>query len=541
MVTPPAPPTQQEAARFLTQATFGGTESDINALHASTYAAWLSAQTSAPVSTPTHVAWADQRLTQLQAASPSAVLTPNQFYESFWEQAATSPDQLRQRVKFALSQIFVVSLIGSAVDPRGAASYYDMLGADAFGNFRTLLTDVTYHPMMGVYLTYVANTKESGTRTPDQNYARELMQLMTIGLYKLNPDGSQQLDGSGKPIPTYSQNDILGLAKVFTGLGWYSPAPTSLTFRGANKDPDASIKPMLVYNQYHSTSEKDFLGVTIPATTTADTAGDIKIALDTLFNHPSVGPFIALHLIQQLVTSNPSPAYIQRVAAVFNNNGSGVRGDMAAVVTAILTDTEARDMTNVTAPGFGKLREPVVRLANWMRMFSATSFSGNWLMFSTAANTSLGEAPLSSSSVFNFWRPGYAPPSTQLSAHGLVAPEFQGVDEVTVAGYLNTIQGAVANGIGTVPTGSTSPDIKSVYTAEIAVAGNAGALADRMNLLLLYGQMSATLRQRLLDSINDIAIPGTGATQTQINTALLARAKVAVFLTMASPEYIAQR
>ncbi len=395
MVTPPAPPTQQEAARFLTQATFGGTESDINALHASTYAAWLSAQTSAPVSTPTHVAWADQRLTQLQAASPSAVLTPNQFYESFWEQAATSPDQLRQRVKFALSQIFVVSLIGSAVDPRGAASYYDMLGADAFGNFRTLLTDVTYHPMMGVYLTYVANTKESGTRTPDQNYARELMQLMTIGLYKLNPDGSQQLDGSGKPIPTYSQNDILGLAKVFTGLGWYSPAPTSLTFRGANKDPDASIKPMLVYNQYHSTSEKDFLGVTIPATTTADTAGDIKIALDTLFNHPSVGPFIALHLIQQLVTSNPSPAYIQRVAAVFNNNGSGVRGDMAAVVTAILTDTEARDMTNVTAPGFGKLREPVVRLANWMRMFSATSFSGNWLMFSTAANTSLGEAPLS--------------------------------------------------------------------------------------------------------------------------------------------------
>ena len=494
------------------------------------------------VSTPTHQAWVDQRLTQLQAVTPTATLSANQFYESFWQHAALAPDELRQRVKFALSQIFVISLVDTNVDVRGAASYYDMLGADAFGNFRTLMNDVTYHPMMGIYLTYMSNVKESGTSTPDQNYARELMQLMTIGLYKLNSDGSRQLDSSGNPVPTYSQDDILGLSKVFTGLAWYSPTPTSTTFNGGNKDPNAAITPMIAYNQFHSTSAKSFLGVTIPASTTADTTGDIKIALDTLFNNPNVGPFIAFRLIQQLVTSNPSPAYVSRVAAVFNSNSAGVRGDMAAVVTAILTDTEARDTaTDVASASFGKLREPVVRLANWMRAFSVTSQSGSWLMTSTSANTSLGESPLTSGSVFNFWPPGYAPPNTQLAAHNLLSPEFQGVDEVTVAGYLNTMQGAIGNGIGSVPSGGSGADIQSAYTAEMAVANDANALADRMNLLLLYGQMSATLRQRLVDSINGVAIPGGTATQAQINAALLNRAKIAVMLTMASPDYLVQR
>ena len=540
--TPATPgPTAAEAGRFLTQATFGPTQADITALQSSNFAAWLSAQTALPVSTPTHRTWAEQRLTQLQAASSTATLSSSQFYESFWMQAATSQDQLRQRVKYALSQIFVISMLDPGVDVRGAASYYDMLGADAFGNFRTLMNDVTYHPMMGVYLTYMSNQKESGTSTPDQNYARELMQLMSIGLFKLNTDGTQQLDSSGNPVPTYSQNDILGLSKVFTGLGWYSPTPTSTTYFGGNKDPNATVTPMLVYNQYHSISQKDFLGVSIPASTTADTAADIKFALDTIFNHPNVGPFIAYRLIQQLVTSNPSPAYVQRVATVFNNNGKGVRGDMAAVVTAILTDTEARDMTNVSSPSFGKLREPILRLAHWMRAFSATSQSGNWLMGSTSTNTSLGQSPLTSPSVFNFWPPGYAPPNTQLASHNLLSPEFQGVDEVTVSGYLNTLQSAIGSGIGSVPTGGTGPDIQSTYTQEVAVANDANALADRMNLLLLYGQMSATLRQRLVDAINGVAVPGGTATQAQINAALLNRAKIAVFLTMASPDYLAQR
>ena len=534
--TPSAPISSADAGRFLTQATFGPTAADITALQSSTFAAWLAGQTAMPVSSPTHLAWLDQRLVQLQSTTPTATLSANQFYESFWQHAALAPDELRQRVKFALSQIFVISLLDPNVDARGAASYYDMLGTDAFANFRTLLDDVTYHPMMGIYPTYMSNVKESGTTTPDQNYAREVMQLMTIGLYKLNNDGSRQLDSGGNPIATYSQDDILGLAKVFTGLGWYSTAPTNSTFSGGSKNANATVTPMIAYNQFHSISSKSFLGVTIPASTTADTAGDIKIALDTLFNHPNVGPFIALRLIQQLVTSNPSPAYVSRVASIFNNNGAGVRGDMAAVVRAVLTDAEARDTAgDVASSTFGKLREPVLRLAHWMRAFGAASQSGNWLMTSTSANTSLGQTPLASTSVFNFWPPGYAPPNTQIASHNLLSPEFQGVDEVTVAGYLNTIQGAIGSGIG------SSSDIQSTYVNEIAAANDATALADRMNLLLLYGQMTTTQRQRLIDSINSVAIPGGTATQAQINAALLNRVKIAVLLTMASPEYLVQR
>ena len=198
-------------------------------------------------------------------------------------------------------------------------------------------------------------------------------------------------------------------------------------------------------------------------------------------------------------------------------------------------------MSDVSSASFGKLREPDIRLANWMRAFASTSQSGNWLLTSTSSNTSLAQSPLTSGSVFNFWRPGYAPPNTLLAAHNLLAPEFQGVDEVTVAGYLNTMQNVINGGIGSVPTGGSGADVQSAYTAELAVANDANALADRMNLLLLYGQMSSTLRQRVLDAVGGVTIPGGTATQAQINAALLNRVKIAVFLTMASSEYLAER
>jgi uncharacterized protein (DUF1800 family) len=412
-----------------------------------------------------------------------------------------------------------------------------MLGNNAFANYRTLLEGVTLHPMMGIYLSYLANQKEdpAGTRTPDQNYAREVMQLMSIGLVMLNQDGTPQLDANGKPIPTYSQDDILGLAKVFTGMSWYSPSPTNNTFVGRNRDPSSDIQPMIFYPQFHSTSEKKFLGVTIAASGTPDVGGDLKIALDTIFNHPNVGPFIALRLIQQFVTSNPSPAYVSRVAAVFNNNGSGVRGDMGAVISAVLKDAEARDISVVTSTTFGKLREPVIRLANWMRAFNASSQSGNWSVQSTSANTSLSQSPLTSASVFNFWRPGYVPPNTQLGSQNLYAPEFQVVDEVTTAGYLNTVQNTINSGIG------TANDVRSAYASEIALAGDPNALLDRLNTLLLYGQMSAKLRQLVSEAVTGVAIPGGSATQAQIDAAMLNRAKLAVFLVMASPDYLVQR
>lgn len=535
---PPAPVgiSDPEAGRFLTQATFGVTDPDIATLKASTYAAWLTQQMAlAPsASHQTHV---DDRLVALRVTNASATLSANQFYESFWGQAATGPDQLRQRVKFALSQIFVISLNDANVDVRGAASYYDMLGANAFGNFRSLLENVTLHPMMGIYLTSLANQKEDDRtgRHPDENYAREVMQLMSIGLYSLNTDGTNKLDASGNPIPSYTAEDISNLAKVFTGMSWYHPAPTNSTFFGGSRDANATVRPMILYSNYHSISAKTFLGVTIPATTTPDPAGDIKIALDTIFNHPNVGPFIAKRLIQQLVTSNPSAGYVGRVAAAFNNNGSGTRGDMAAVVRAVLTDAEARDSATAAGATYGKLREPIVRMANWMRSFNALSTSGSYLLTSTSASTSLGQSPLAANSVFNFYRPGYVPPNTRLGTQNLTAPEFQIVDEVSVAGYLNTLQTTINTGIG------SNNDVRSTYAAEVAIANDPTALVERVNRLLLYGQMSATLKARIIEAVTGVAIPGGTATQAQIDAARLNRAKLAIFMAMASPDYLTQR
>lgn len=538
--TAPAPPpaatplTDAEAARFLTQATFGPTDSDIVSLKPVGYRAWLDQQMTLP--SLSHQAYLDNRLAQLRVTQPAATLNANHFYESFWSYSSTGQAQLRERMKLALSEIFVVSMVDPGVDARGAAAYYDMLGANAFGNFRTLLQQVSLHPMMGVYLTHLANQKEDPAtgRNPDENYAREVMQLMTIGVNRLNPDGTVVTDGSDAPIPAYTPADISGLARVFTGMSWYSPAPTNNTFFGRNRDPDASVRSMIFYPAFHSTSAKTFLGTTIAGGST-DGAAELNTALDVIFNHPNVGPFIGRQLIQRLVTSNPSPAYVQRVAAVFNNNGSGVRGDLAAVVRAILLDAEARDMTAVNSTTFGKVREPMIRLTNWMRAFGATSVSGGYLITSTSGNTSLGQSALAAPSVFNFYRPGYVPPNTRLGAAGLNAPEFQIVDEVTVAGYANTIQAAIGTGIG------TGADVRSAYAAEIAVAGDATVLVERMNRLLLYGQMSSALRVRITDSVNSVAIPGAGATQAQIDAARLNRAKLAIYMTMVSPEYLIQR
>jgi uncharacterized protein (DUF1800 family) len=534
---PGGSPSATEAARFLTQASFGATDASIAEVRAAGYSDWITQQMAMPVS-GSHLAFMQERRALPGAPNPSV----NEFYGSFWQQAATGPDQLRQRVKLALSEMFVISVVDPNVDPLGAASYYDMLGANAFGNYRTILEQVTLHPMMGIYLTWMANQKEDAAtgRQPDQNYAREVMQLMTIGVARLNRDGTVQVDGAGKPIPTYAAEDVSGLSKVFTGYSWYSPAPTNNTFLGRNKDPSAIVRPMIAYPAYHSISAKTFLGTTIPASATPDPQGDLTVALDTLFNHPNVGPFVSKQLIQRLVTSNPSPNYVARVTMTFNNNGAGVRGDMAAVIRAILLDPEARSPAVAADPNFGKLREPVVRMGNWIRATNATSQTGGWLIPSTSANTSLSQSALASPSVFNFWRPGYSPPNTKIGAQGFVGPEFQVVDEVSVAGYLNTLQSTVDAGIGsTAPAGGR--DVRATYATEMTLARDPGALVERMNLLLLNGQMSTALRSRIVDAVTGVAIPGGTATQTQINNALLNRSKLAVYMSMASAEYLAQR
>ena len=528
------PESSAVAARFLAQTTFGPTDNDIKTVRVQGYVAYLDDQLSAP--SASHLAYMDNRLAQMKLTNPSAGLSANQFYESYWLYAATSRAQLRERMKLALSEIFVISLLDSAVDARGAAAYYDMLGDNAFGNYRTLLEQVSLHPQMGRYLTHLANQKEDTNtgRKPDENYAREVLQLMSIGTVMLNNDGTVRRDGSGTPIPTYTSSDISNLAKVFTGYSWYHPTPTNSTFFGGSRNVDATVRPMILYANYHSVTEKSFLGTTIPAG--ANGSNDLKVALDTIFNHPNVPPFMCHRLIQRFVTSNPTPGYISRCSAAFINNGSGVRGDLKAVIKAILLDREARDISLAATPSYGKLREPMIRLTNWMRAFGATSISGNYLITSTSANTSLGQSPLSSPSVFNFYRPGYVPPNTRLGDQNLTAPEFQIVDEVTVAGYANTIQTVIGSGIG------SGTDVRSAYAAEVAIAGDANTLVDRMNTMLLFGQMSPALRARIIESVNSIVVPAPTATNAAtIATAKLNRAKLAIYMTMVSPEYLVQR
>jgi uncharacterized protein (DUF1800 family) len=450
----------------------------------------------------------------------------NAVMESFWLQAVRGPDQLRQRTVLALKEIFVVSNVNSQIDGVvGAhASYLDMLSRNAFGNFRTLLEQVATHPAMGQYLSHMRNDREDPAtgRLPDENFAREVMQLFTIGLWQLNPDGTRRRDANGNHIPTYVQDDVSGLARVFTGWSWGGPDRTENRWWGNNNMQNYQLQ-MQNYPNHHSLSEKRFLGVTIPANTSGEVS--LRIALDTLFNHPNVGPFIGRQLIQRMVTSNPSPAYVGRVAAAFNNNGQGVRGDMRAVLRAVLLDAEARDANIASQPTFGKLREPMVRFGNWMRAFDARSQLGSYPIWNLEDNvSSLGQNPMRAPSVFNWFRPDYAPPGAIMS-QGLVAPEFQITHETTVTGYANFVtwnveRGHAGNGTTILPN----------YAPEIALASNPGALLDRLNLLLTAGRMTPSTRQTILNAVN--AIPSTQPT-TRVHTA--------VTLTMISPDFIVQK
>ncbi len=534
-VTSVATKNSAAASRFLAQASFGATAAEIDNVAAIGASAWLDAQFAKPQTL--HLPNVSAYIFSLPVAQQTGQTA---FQWSLWKNFTTADDQLRQRVAFALSQIFVISLNSGPVsfsNPRGPAAYLDMLGANAFGNYRDLLQGVTYSPMMGIYLSSMKNQKENPVTgsVPDENYAREAQQLFSIGLYQLNADGSSRLDNNGQPIQTYSNADITGLAKVFTGLSWAGPDTSSSRFFGSNNgaDPDREIKPMQAYNQYHSISVKQFLGVTIPAQTVADTNGDIKIALDTLFNYPNVGPFISEQLIQRLVSSNPSGAFVSRVAQVFNDNGAGVRGDMKAVIRAILLDPEARNLTQTTIET-GKLREPVVRLVNFLRSFNASSVDGRFLVGDLSdPSTQLAQSPMRAPSVFNFYRPGYIPPNSLVGNTGLVSPEMQITNETTVAGYLNYMRTAVSNGIGSSTAGVR--DVQPNFAAEIALASDPDALIDRVSLLLVAGNLSQTTRSRVRSAIASVAIGTSNPDADRRN-----RVNLAVYLTMASPEYILQ-
>ena len=535
LTTPPANQaatfTRQEASRFLGRATFGPNMAAIDALAASDSDAWFRAQFSKPQTL--HRKYIDAMLAAQAAGGDRISLRT--FYETFWQQGIRGEDQLRQRMAFALSEIFVISMQNESVQPqvRGVASYYDMLGQHAFGNFRDLLEGVALHPMMGLYLSHLRNQKETATRTPDENFAREVMQLFTIGLYQLNPDGSLKLSG-GKPIDTYSRDDVAGLAHVFTGWSWAGPDQSATRFYGGTADPDRDWKPMQNYAAFHSSGDKRFLGQSISGASSGQ--ADLKLALDTLFNHPNAGPFFARQLIQRLVSSNPSAAYVGRVAAAFANNGSGVRGDMQAVIRAVLLDPEALAASGTTLRT-GKLREPLLRLAGWMRAFDAKATSGRYhIYYLDDPLSGLGQNPLNPPSVFSFFRPAYTPPNSALAGAGLVAPELQITAEPSVTGYLNFMQEAINSGVG------DGREVKPDYTRELALASDAGALLDRIDLLLLHGSMPARLRGQILAAVNGVSIPAaTASNAAQVATAQANRVKLAIFLSMASPAYLVQK
>ncbi len=548
--TPIVPP--NDAARFLEQATFGPTDADIRTLSLEGYPAWLNQQF-AIQPTPTEPAVEQSLIVNNPPCATSDVVCNAALFvqnnqddslvqESFWQQSLTAPDELRQRVKYALSQIFVISSNNTTSIqnmPRGEASYYDMLGSDAFGNYRQLLQDVTLSPMMGQFLSALGNDKGNATTDPDENYAREVMQLFTIGLWQLNDDGSQQLV-NGQPVATYSNTDVMGLAAVFTGFSWNIPGNSTDTawsncciYVGPGYGEE--LLPMQSFPSHHSTVEKDFLGVTIPASGSPDPDGDLKVALDTLFNHPNVPAFFSKQMIQHMVTSNPSPAYISRVAKVFENDGTGVRGNLQAVITAILMDPEARDSaTYVGTEQYGKVREALIRYTEWARAFTAQSRTGSFDVGSTEDPIyGLGEMWLRSPSVFNWFAPGYTPPNSPISAAGLLSPEMQMTNVSTVVGYINYLQNAIgANAQG-------GPDVFSYYATEMTLAATPDQLLDRINLLLMSGQMSSTLYNQILAAVDAIPIPS--GDQNAINAALLARVQTAIYLTVASPDFAAQQ
>ncbi len=524
IIDPPPPPaaiTREQASRFLGQAAFGADAAGIDLVKSLGYAAWLDQQFALPRGT--------SRLDYLYAKGYDAVENKNSrngISNALWHHLLANPDVLRQRMTLALSEIVVVGVLGIAnlsFKAFSAMAFMDILEANAFGNYRTLLDQVSTSTAMGSFLTYRGNTKANLTTgsMPDENYARELMQLFTIGLLELNLDGTPRLV-NGKTAETYVQDDVSQMARVFTG--W------DLDLSKPGGDSTERLKnPMTQIPTRHELGEKRFLTTVIPAGT--DGVQSLKIALDALMAHANVGPFFSRQLIQRLVTSNPSPAYVARVATVFNNNGSNVKGDLKATLKAILLDDEARSSTTLTNPAFGKLREPIVRFVQWARLAKVGSSDDLWRVGDTAdPATRLGQSPMNAPSVFNFFRPGYVPSSSALG--GRTVPELQITNETSVAGYVNYMQ-QVIGGTGNLGAASGITRDYAALLALITPSNDSAALLAELNVLLAAGQLSAATLASLKTALDTIAV-ATPAGQ-------LNRLYAALTLVMAAPEYITQK
>lgn len=501
----------RQAARFLAQASMGVTRAQIVRVQTLGYAGWLDEQFAMPQS--------GSRWDALVAGGFNGPTFKNSqagIDAAIWRKLLASPDTLRQRVTLALSEILVSAIdgyVGSGWKQFSGAAYLDLLEANAFGNYRTLLEVVSLSAPMGEFLTYRNNARfnpKTGA-LPDENYARELMQLFTIGLVQLNLDGTPKLvDGVAQE--TYTLDDITGLARVFTGWNYDLAGGDAST-------PDFKRRPMIQTANRHEQGAKTFLGTTIAAGTGG--SASLSLALDRLFAHPNVAPFISRQLIQRLVCGDPASEYVARVAAVFNSDSAGIKGNLRAVIKAILLDPEARGGAALTNPRSGKLREPVLRLSAWARAFNVTSPSNAWAIGNTSdAGGKLGQSPLRSPSVFNFFRPGYVPPG----AAGMAAPEFQLTNESTVVGYVNYMQTLVSKGAG---------DTRADYSAVLPLADTASALVAEINLLLAAGQLSDSTVGLISKAITAMPSGNDGARRNRVYAALV--------LVLAAPEFLIQK
>jgi len=559
------PSSDADAARFLTQATFGPTFEDIAHLRAIGYQAWLDEQFARPVST--EVPYLDSVETLPAVPEGNNSVTDSTRLEIWTINALGTPDpsrgmavpgdQLRQRMAFALSEIFVVSNKNGtlAYQPWALASWYDMLAANAFGNYRDLLEDATLHPAMGIYLTHMQNQKADSALNirPDENYAREVLQLFSIGLVMLGSDGTPLLNDS-QPIPTYNQATVRGFAAVLTGWNWNNTGCGPTTYVCCDESNYSNCGrygynlpswklPMQPIEAFHdNTSAKqllDYAGAALPGGVLApggNASAELDAALDNIFQHPNVGPFIGRRLIQRLVTSNPSPAYVQRVAAAFDNNGAGVRGDLKATLRAILLDPEARFGQWMFPATFGKLREPLLKNTQLWRAMSASTETGRIETLNPwpPIEDWYGQGPLRSTSVFNFFQPDYGH-SGEISELGLTSPEFQILTDTTTVAINNRLFSlsfcwhSDGGNCWENDHGATLY-LDTAREAGLA-ASNPAAFLDRYSLLLMSGQMSPFMHQTLLTRLNAI----TGSTRGR------QRVQHALYLILNSPEYSIQK
>ena len=526
--TPPAAPPSYslalsddgQAARFLRQATFGPNEAAIAEAKTMGVNAWIDAQMAKPVSSHREITM--EEFERDPTGGRNMNTRPGTLHRdsAWWRIAMGGEDQLRQRVAFALSQIFVVSTENAVINnwQEGAAHYYDQLANGAFGNYRDLLETVTLSPIMGNYLTHLRNAKsdpDTGS-VPDENYAREIMQLFSIGLNHLQPDGTLKLNPSGLPIATYDNTTIQEMAKIFTGWSYYNTNTSIINrFRRGGAD---YIRPMSLFPAFHEQGEKTIISdIVVPAGQGG--VADLRMALDALYEHPNTGPFISRRLIQRLVTSNPSPGYVYRVAQKFDDNGSGVRGDLGAVVRAILTDYEARSPEVAEITSYGKMQEPLLRLANLYRVATARADDGR--IDPRNLDRDFGQQVLNSPTVFNFFEPDFVRPGP-LAEAGLYAPEFQVLTDTTAITSANVFYAQLFGNLAgvTVDLSTWAP-----------LAGSKDELIARLNLLFASNSLSASSLAKLGEAYENLP---TGF--SAIN-----RVRTMIYLTMMAPEVAVQR